>query len=370
MVNELELAPFQVPAGWTPLPIDRTYPALYRLTRRGNLEVAVDLSRQIRGARAATRMVAIRAEESKEILGRAGRPGSEFAATGREPGMEGTLPEEYARMVVPSRPGALYETPALTELGMQPIPAPPIRYRRREFGVALVAAEAVEAYRSYLARLPTDRRTQRDFLHGAAYAVYTSYLNAPVLGFFVQSLQGGLAHDIPTAPVVGQGLRPSQVEPEDAFPLETPRGAMRAPAFYHTIAALIYAVNGANEFRLELPEFDNMMRDIGWTPCGRVPRSELFEWCPPLAASIVPELPPQQQLMEGAPPVVYPTHASPTPPPRPSYYRSFSPQSEQILPERYVPGEMKRRAEKDRAFRNAVIEQARKRRAGRQKGLE
>jgi hypothetical protein len=337
MVNELPLASFIIPPGWAPLPIDRERPALYRLTRRGNLEVAVDLSREVRGARGAAETVAFPEEGAG--------------------GLAGTLPEEYARVVVPSRPGPEVITPPLRELEPRPVVTIPTGYRRREFGVALVAAEAVEAYRSYLARLPVDRRSQRDFLHGAAYAVYTSYLQAPVLGFFVQSLAtGGLEHGIPEAPVTGGGLRPSQV-PEEAFQLPSPRGSQRAPVFYQTVAALIYAVNGPNAFRLDLADFDHMMYDIGWTPCGRIPRSNLYEWCPPMrAASIVPELPPQTQLVPGAPPVVYPVHA---PPARPTPMRVVSLTGER---RQHVPGAQAKRLSEDRSFRRAVIERAKKRR--------
>lgn len=279
------MAVFQWPVDWVPFTQEPERPAAYKVTRAGNLEVALDLTREIAGARleAPLRGLATAGEISEAIEG---------PVMNYEPGRKGPVmpPREPGTYILPfQEPGRPVVRPIMVMgPGGVPIEAPsrerrPARpYQRREFAVALIPGAAVREFREYLRRLPVANRQARWYVWGAAWAIYLSEIQAPTFGYFVQAAaRGELVYTIPGFPptenlprTVQRAARPSQV-PDTV--LTDSRGGRFVPVFFFSVAALLRYVMGTE---LRSPDFDHAMRDNEWRVCARVPRAGNAIWCP------------------------------------------------------------------------------------------
>lgn len=243
---------FVWPAGWTPISEPPERMAAYRVTRAGNLEVALNLAREVTGRREATPP-----------------PEEEEAPAPPE------LPEELAELRVPARPPFQRFEPPLKELGMEPQkekPAPPPRY---EWRAMLIPAATVAAYREYLRRLPPARQTVRGYVFGAAWAIYLGEISAPTFGYFTQALQGGeLAYLSPEVRTRQVAYRPAQVT--EALLSDT-RGGRFVPVTFYTVAALLRYTQGRS---LRDPDFLHAIENLPWRVCGRIPRAGNDIFCP------------------------------------------------------------------------------------------
>ncbi|HTT14320.1 MAG TPA: hypothetical protein VMG81_00855 [Thermoplasmata archaeon] len=305
------MAFFQWPAGWVPFTVEPERLAAFKLTAGGNLEVAIDLGREIAGARleSPTRGMASSEELAEAIAG----PTMTYQEAARYPPRQ---PGAYQLPLRTEGRPVVKPTTVMTERGPLPVnprefsdeyfrrvygmsrdeaveavraasPQPPPRrepraVERHEFAVALIPGAAVQAYREYLHRLPTARRLLRWYVWGAAWAIYLSEISAPTFGYFVQAAaRGGLVYTVPGFPpaetlprTVLRAARPSQVP--DTVLTDT-RGGRFVPVYFFSVAALLKYVM---QQPLRAPDFDHLMRENGWQVCGRVPRAGNGIWCP------------------------------------------------------------------------------------------
>lgn len=277
------------PLGWT-LISGTERVAAFRTTGGGNVELAIDLTGEIVGARQSAVPTPLR---ERGEAGRPGRvltggrvvPGGRIPASEEQLRLRATLPEEFARVVVPSKPGP----PPLLHL---PVPKEPVE--RTEFGVMLIPAAALRAYREFVELLPNDKRTQREFAWGAAWSIFTSRIEAPMFGAVVRAVSSGGFNFSPG--VVHQtAYRPGTI-PNDVV-LGAPG---EVPVTYFSVVALIATVSGYEAAPKHMSNFDELMRGLGWTPCARIPRAKTAIWCP----TTRPRASPQSTLLGGLPPAV------------------------------------------------------------------
>jgi len=273
---------FRWPSDWTPITQPPERAAAFKLTAAGNIETAIDLTREIAGARLESPLRGL--ASSEEVAEAMQGPVMNY-----EENRKRLPPREPGTYVLPlQEPGRPMIRP-LTVMGPKgPEPAPPreratVRpYTRREFAVALIPGAAVNEFRQYLRRLPVARREMRWYVWGAAWAIYLSEIRAPTLGYFVRAAaQGGLVYEIPGFPPTAElprtttrAFRPATV-PDTV--LSDPRGGQFVPVYFFSVAALIRYVTG---LPLRAPDFDHYMRDNDWRVCGRVPRAGNGIWCP------------------------------------------------------------------------------------------
>ena len=236
-------------------------------------------------------------------------PGGRFPASEEQLHLRATLPEELARVVVPSKPGPppLLHLPVpkepvgRTEFGVMLIPAAALSASprsgpapRRSFGVMLIPAAALRAYREFVELLPNDKRTQREFAWGAAWSIFTSRIEAPMFGAVVRAVSSGGFNFSPG--VVRQtAYRPGTI-PNDVV-LGAPG---EVPVTYFSVVALIATVSGYEAAPKYMSNFDELMRGLEWTPCARIPRAKTAIWCP----TTRPRATPQSTLLGGLPPAV------------------------------------------------------------------
>lgn len=240
---------FQWPSGWIPTTREPERRSAYKPTAHGNLEIAVELTSAIRGARGSV-------------------PWVEEAPPPPE------LPEEFGTLRVPSRAPIRREEPPLTELGMQPVRERPTRPVRPEFGVALLPEAGVRAFKEYLRRLPPARVNLRSLIWGAAWAIFTSEIQAAPFGYFVQAAQHGLVYTSPETRVLQRAFRPKEV-PDTV--LSDTRGGRTIPVAYYTVLSAIHYVTGR---RFTDPDFLHAMTKLPWRICGRIPRTGSNVYCP------------------------------------------------------------------------------------------
>jgi hypothetical protein len=333
------VAVFQWPSGWVVFTIPPERPAAYK-PAPGGLAVAIDLTREITGARleAPMRGLATSEEISEAFTGptmsyeearrrppsappytqlplrEAGRPLVKPTTVFTDRGPLPVNPMEYSaehfrRVYNMSREEALAEVRKVTGPVVR---APPKPVLRREVSVALIPAAGVQRFQDYLRRLPFGKRSVPAYVFGAAWAIYTSEVRAAPFGFFTQPLpQRGLGYS-PYPPGATPPARTTQsayVPPQQSAVTETlatdVRGGRFVPVMYFTVAALIQSVMGTP---LRAPDFDHAIEKLRWHVCGRIPRTGNSIYCPDNPATrpfgVIP-LPSAEDFGE-APPIAAP----------------------------------------------------------------
>ncbi len=265
---------YQWPPEWVSITVPPERPAAYKLTRAGNIELALDLTRELAGARLEAPM---RGLTTTGELSEASQGPTMTTDEARAPPRRTS---EYYDLPLnqPGRP-AVRPLTIMTQTGPQPAPpgarGPQKPYTRREFSVALIPNAAVQAFREFLRRLPSSRRSVRWYVWGAAWSIYLSKIEAPTFGYFTRAAaQGSLVYSVPEPTVRQRAFRPSQVTEEV---MRDTRGGEFVPVTFFTVAALIRYVMGTD---LRAPDFDHAMRANEWTVCGRIPRAQNGIWCP------------------------------------------------------------------------------------------
>lgn len=279
----------EFPPAWTRI-LGAERVAAYRTTPGGNIEVAIDLSSEIAGARQSVIPTPLR---ERAEPGRPGRvlTGGRVVPGGRAPigeeqlRLRGTLPAELARVVVPSKP----RPPPLLHL---PVPYEP--RERTEFGVILIPRAALQAYQEFAAALPNDKRNQRELVWGAAWSIFTSRIEAPTFGAVVRAVSAG-GYNFSPGTVRQTAYRPGTI-PNDVV-LGAPG---EVPVTYFGVVALVSTASGYALAPKHLSNFDELMRGLGWTQCARIPRAKTAIWCP----TSRPRASPQSAFPGGPPPAI------------------------------------------------------------------
>lgn len=259
----------EFPPAWTRIP-GAEREAAFRTTSGGNIELAIDLSAEISGARQSVIPTPMRERTEPGKPGRVltgGRviPGGRVPIGEEQLRLRGTLPAELARVVVPSKPGP----PPLLHL-----PIPYERGGRTDFGVMLIPRAASQAYREFVDLLPSDKRTQRELVWGAAWSIFTSRIEAPMFGAVVRAVAAG-GYNFSPGVVSQTAYRPGTI-PSDVM-LGAPG---EVPVTYFGVVALIATASNYGLAPKHMSNFDELMLSLGWAKCARIPRAKTAIWCP------------------------------------------------------------------------------------------
>ncbi|MGI0151707.1 MAG: hypothetical protein ACREC5_07215, partial [Thermoplasmata archaeon] len=206
---------FLWPTDWTPIAGSERL-AGYRVARSGGIEVAISLSGEIAGARESTEPIRMK--------------GVSYGPPTNSRALVPTLPEPEMshatrrRLLLMGRSAGLGFFPPLAEVPkesefVRPPATGPKPEPRPDFGVILVPSAAVAAYREYLSLIPMDKRTQRNFVWGAAWAIFTARIEAPTFGAVVRAV-AGRGYDFQPGIIEQESYRPGTI-PEDVV-LGTP----------------------------------------------------------------------------------------------------------------------------------------------------
>lgn len=262
--------PETLPPGWTDIG-GAARQAGYRLTRGGNIEIVMDLTGEISGARRGAIPAPMR--ETTETGAPRFLTGGKLIPGGRRPvdeaqlRLRGTLPEEYARLVVPPRPPS----------GPPPLPHVPVlrtSEERKNYGVLFIPGAAVAAYREYVATIPKMRLNQKTMLYGAAWVNFTARVDPPMFGAWVRAVRQG-GYDFAPGPARQIAYTPETV-PETVV-LGAPG---QVPVTYWSIVAIMSLGTGPETAPKYMSNFDAAMTAMGWHPCARIPRAKTAIWCP------------------------------------------------------------------------------------------